>query len=1058
MFQSLRRFSFLSALLGLMVALPAWSQGVTTASFTGRVLDENGEPLPGATVLAVHQPTGAQYGNATNLEGRFNLRNVRAGGPYRIEVSFVGYLTQQQEGLFLTLGETRSLAFQMQTDAVQLGEVAVIGYQDELINGNRTGISTGISEEAINTLPTASRNLNDFLRLTPQATVVETGDGPAISIAGQNNRFNSIYVDGAINNDVFGLSGSGTNGGQTGLSPFSIDAIEQMQVVISPYDVSLGNFTGGGINVTTRSGTNDFEGSAYYFLRNENLAGRTPLEEGSDSERERLSAFTAQTYGFRVGGPLIKDKLFFFVSGELQRDETPQPFDPNRYLGDAGLDANEVPNGDVLQSNIAQLRGFLQENYNYDPGNFLNNVRNQEADRMLVKLDWNISQNHKLTARHSYTRAQEIERNASTTGNINFENGPEIFPSNTNVTALDLQSNFGDRFANNLILGYTAVRDDRNFLGDPFPSVRIQDGANGSIAFGPERFSIGNVLNQDIFTITNNFNVFLGNHTLTFGTHNEFYSIYNLFLRENFGYYQYGSLEAFYNDAGPDNYDRTYVLRPGIDAQQGDDASAIAADFDAGQLGFYVQDEFQLSQNLRLTGGLRIDVPYFADQPTENDRFNQIAPLFERYHSLQGARSGNVPDPQLLFSPRFGFNADVFGDRSLQVRGGLGIFTGRVPFVWPGGMFTNNGVFLASVGVDDPQQVVNGDTIPLRFSGNPFDQYVASDVLTADGEPFETPPSQVDLFAEDFRYPQVFRSSLAVDYQLPFNLVASLEGIYTRDLNPIVYNNVNLRPPEAVVGQQPNGNVGGFDSRPVYGNFTGRRFSADVITNEFDRVILASNGRGGDSYFLTAQLQKTFSDNMFINAAYTFGRTRVIYDATSSQNSTNWRNALLLDRNDQTLGELGFSNFDLGSRITVAAAYRLDYLDFLATTFSVFYTGQSGERFSYTYNRAGSGYAISGNDGAGRDFNNLIYIPRNQGEINLIDIPERLNDQGELISAAVSAETQWQRLDEFIENDPYLSNNRGEYAVRNGARVPFQNVVDFKLIQDIYLEMPNGKR
>lgn len=1013
-----------------------YAQGATTASISGAVRDANGQPLPGATVRAVHEPTSSQYGNVTNVDGRFRLNNMQVGGPYTVTVSFVGYETDTKNGIYLTLGQTLELSFTLTEQATQLEDVEILANRNTIIDGSRNGAETNVSTEEINTSPTASRNLVDFARLTPQAAVTETGDGPAISIAGQNNRFNSIYIDGAVNNDVFGLAGSGTNGGQTGISPISIDAIEQFQIAVSPYDVTLGGFTGGGINAVTRSGTNDFEGSAYYFFRNEQLAGKTPTKDlAEDVERTKLPEFTARTYGFRLGGPIIKDKLFFFVNGELQRDETPQPLSQT-YEGNSAL--QEIDN----------LVSFLRETYDYDPGGFRNNVREQNGNKFLVKLDWNISQNHKLNLRHSYSFAEEIERSGSGANDINFSNGVEILPNTTNSTALELNSNFGNNFSNKLILGYTRVNDDRGFVGDPFPRVTINDGSNGTITFGNEPFSVGNILKQNVLTLTNNFTWFKGQHMVTFGTHNEYYSFYNLFLRQNFGDYTYDSLSGFINNAGASRYNRTYEIVGTIDDQRGDNASSIAADFEAMQLGFYVQDEFQATPQLQLTGGLRIDIPFFLSDPVSNDNFNSQVSQFEQAgYDLAGARSGQVPSAQFLFSPRLGFNYDVFGDEKLQVRGGLGIFTGRVLFVWPGGSFTNNGVFLSSVGVNNPQIVQGNDTIPLPFQPDPLNQYVAGDVLNASGQPLSaTNPSQLDLFAENFKYPQVFRTSLAVDYQLPLGIVASLEGIFTKDMNPIYYQNINVL--------QPQNNVEATnDNRPVYGNFTADS-DGDVsssltrVNDDFANILLAKNGNRGYSYSITGQIQKPFNNGLIANLSYTYGHTRVLLDATSSQNSSNWSNVEALDKNNLTLGELGYSDFDLGSRIVGSVSYRKAYAGFMASTLSLFYTGQSSEPFSYLYNRGGN-YALHGNDGGG-DFTDLLYVPQNQDDINLIAYP---NDDG----VEVSAEQQWQDLNAFIENDPYLNKRRGDYALRNAARLPFEHVVDLKFLQDFYIKTADGK-
>ncbi|WP_038028692.1 TonB-dependent receptor [Thermonema rossianum] len=1000
--------SILVFLLGGM--LTAAAQGVTTASMNGQVVDENKQPLPGAVVLAIHEPTGTEYGAVTNENGIFNIRNMNVGGPYKVEISFVGYKTFTLENIYLQLGQTFRIDARLQTEEYELAAVEVTAKKDDLFDGNRTGAKTVVDETIINYVaPTASRNLTDYLRFTPQSSVLETNDGPAISFAGQNNRFNSIFIDGAVNNDVFGLSGSGTNGGQTGIQPISPDAIEQLSVSLSPYDVTIGGFTGGGINAVTRSGTNNVEGSAYYFFRNQELAGLTPTND-PNAERTKLNDFTSQTYGFRVGGPIVKNKLFFFINGEIQRDRIPQPFDQN-YQGNA------------TQQDLDNLRQYLITQYGYDPGDYRDNTREQNGNKLFVKLNWNINKKHQLSLRHSYSYAEELEANRSTSQEINFFNTAEFFPSTTNSTALEWSYN-GNNTANKMILGYTAVRDDRGYTGNPFPFVTIIDG-NGEINFGSEQFSIGNELNQDILTLTNNFSIYKGRHTITLGTHNEYYNIYNLFIRQNFGSYTYSSLQDFLNDAGPSFYTRTYVLKPSIDAAQGDAAKDVAAQFRVLQTGWYAQDEFQVNNRLKITGGLRIDIPFFLDKPEANENFNQnTLPLLEaEWGDLKGAKSGNMPSGVVMFSPKVGFNYDVKGDQTLQIRGGAGIFTGRIPFVWPGGAYTNNGVYLATINASNPTLASNGQ--PLPFNPNPKN-YVGSDIAGAGSS-----PSQIDLFTDNFKFPQVFRTSLAVDYKLPMGWVATVEGIYTKNINYVYYRNLNIQKPTQFLNT-PYG-----DNRPIY--------NGQKVDPAYDRVIWADNTNEGYTYNLTASLSRPFSNNWTAGLSYTFGRAMSLHDGLSSQNSSNWRRVESTDKNNL---DLGFSDFDLGSRINAYVAYRFEYSKYASTMISLFYNGQSGDRFSYTYNGA-----IGGNDQSGgteRSQYHLIYVPRDASEINLVDY---VDGNGNTITAA----QQWEALNKFIEDDPYLRKYRGEIAPRNAGRTPFTHIVDLKLMQEFKLKMNNGK-
>ena len=490
--------SVLLVLMALVVSQSiVWSQGSTSSRINGQVVS-NGESLIGAAVLATHTPTGFEYGTTTNVEGYFTLNNVNVGGPYTIVVSFLGYEDKVINDIYLGLGQTETFNIQLSESSVTLDEIIVTS--GGLFDGNRTGSETKVSEELISTLPTADRGLNDYLRVTPQANVANNGatNGGGISFTGVNNRFNSIFIDGAVNNDVFGLANSGTNGGQAGISPISPDAIEQIQVVLAPYDVTLGGFAGGGINAVTRSGTNEFEGSAYYFFRNQNLSGKTPTDDES-VERTRLAPFSAKTYGARVGGPIIKNKLFFFANAEIQRDEIPRPFIISEYQGNSDL------------ATLNAIRQTTIDRYGYDPGEFENNNQTTNGEKFLIKLDYNISDKHKLTARHSYVKGTtEIHPNPSP-NNVFFGNTGYIFPSTTNSTAIELKSILGPNMSNNLIVGLTTVRDDRDIIGGTFPQIRLNDG-NARITLGTDNFSYSNIVNQDVLTITNNFNLYKGTY------------------------------------------------------------------------------------------------------------------------------------------------------------------------------------------------------------------------------------------------------------------------------------------------------------------------------------------------------------------------------------------------------------------------------------------------------------------------------------------------------------------------------------------------------------------
>ncbi|MEM6645955.1 MAG: carboxypeptidase regulatory-like domain-containing protein [Bacteroidota bacterium] len=1005
----------LAALVMLvLVALPAYGQGVTTSSMRGVVSDAAGETLPGANVLAVHVPSGSEYGTSTNVEGTFNLRGMRVGGPYRVTVSFVGFQPFTREGIFLSLGESFTLNAELSEDAVQLGEVEVVA-SGGIFDQSRTGTGTRVDETAIRNMASVGRDLADFTRMTPQAYVEnDDDDGPAISIAGQNNRYNAIYIDGTVNNDVFGLSAQGTNGGQTGSTPISIDAIEEFQIAISPFDVTQSGFTGGAINAVTRSGTNMFEGSFYYLTRNENFAGNTPGNLlGPGDVAESLAPFSNNRYGFRIGGPIIQNKLFFFVNGEILRAESPVPFSA-AYGGDSG-------------NRLSELDQLLQNNFGYTAGPFGDKTSTLDDDKLLVKLDWNISRQHKLSARHSYSKSDNTDQFASSANRIEFSNTAEFFPNETNSTAVELNSTFGTDFANSLILGYTTVRDDRDFTGDPFPYVQIDDGA-GSIRIGSEQFSTANLLEQDIFTVTNNFNYFLGDHTLTLGAHAEFYSIGNLFIPRNFGFYRYRSVDDFVQSvnainnpgidpAQPREFRRGYSLVDGI---AGDESAAIGA-FDAYQVGLYLQDEFQATDRLRVTAGLRADIPQITTTPRSapDVLLTTIPAILNAGIELNGAQPGKTPAPAIYFSPRVGFNYDLSADGNAQLRGGVGVFTGRVPFVWPGGMFLNNGTNTGEIRVFDGT-LPNGDAIPFvpdpqeALDGTNFGRTVTSQI----------PGGRLEMFEEDFRYPRVLRSSLGLDYELPGGWIGTLEGQFTKTLDNILVTNVNLNPATIT-------NLDGPDNRPVYAG------SGVEIDERYSAIHRVGTTDEGYTYDITAMVQKrmrevlTETDNLDLMFSYTYGDAYVLNDGTSSQVNSIWRGT----ENVNGLNELDLtrSDFSLGSRILGSVTYRTEFLSNLGTTVSLFYVGESGRPFSYTI--AGSQNLRGDGDGFSAS---LMYVPNNATELGL--------------SGSDAA-----ALDAFIESSDYLSSRRGQYAERNGSRTPFEHTFDLKFAQEIFANF-GGRR
>ncbi len=967
----------------------AFSQGVTTSSMDGRIIDkESGEALIGANFVAVHLPTGSTYGNSTNLDGIFRIANMRVGGPYTITVSYTGFSDLVLEDIYLRLGENKNLNLEMQESAMELSTVTVFAAAGT--PGANSGSSTQITGEEIDVMPTLNRNLSDYVRLTPQSA----GYSGGTTFAGVNNRYNAIYIDGAVNNDVFGLASSGTNGGQTGIAPFSIDIIDQFQVLLSPYDVSLGGFAGGGINAVTKSGTNQLKATAYYFMQNQSLVGKTnkTLTDITGSERTPVAEFNQRTYGASLGGPLIKDRVFFFANAEIRQDETPIPFDFATYDGNAS------------EADLNSLAGFLRESYGYDPGTFGDVADELNGLSLFGKLDFNLGDNHRLTLRHNYNKGEQLDLNGSAARTINFSNNGIFFPTITNTSAAEFNSSFGSGFSNNLILGYTTVRDDRDPIGGDFPYLIIFDGA-GTIRAGSDEFSTANALDQDIFTITDNFKIYKNKHTITIGTHNEFYSIYNLFLPQNYGTYTFDSISAFVNGLPASNYDRGYSL---VDDITGD-GSAAAADFGAMQLGLYAQDEWDITRNFTLTYGLRLDMPILTTDPDIHPSFNTTTlPLLQaQYDIANDIEGGAAPDGQLMFSPRAGFLFDLTGDRRNMLRGGVGIFTSRIPFVWPGAMYNNNGL---TTGRADEADAVGG-------------AFFIPDINKQYTDPaFKVPSGDINIFTKDFKFPQVLRGNLALDTKLPGDISATVEGIFTKTLNNVLYTNVNSK-----TDVDFNWTNTGSDDRPV--------FTRSTIDPTYSAIYVGSNTSEGYAYTLTAALAKEFQFGLNASLAYTFGDAQALNEGTSSQNSSQWRGQVNTDGRNTPL--LGRSDFALGHRVLSSLSYSFDWNKGknVSTSIALLYDGMAGSPYSYVIG-GGNGRNINNEQGSTSANRSLVWIPADASQINLVE------------KDGVTPEHQWEHLDAFIENDPYLSQNRGSYAEKNSNWMPFASFLDLAVRQD----------
>jgi outer membrane receptor for ferrienterochelin and colicin len=1044
----------------------SYGQGVTSATIRGTVVDDSDQALPGVNVVAVHQPSGSRYGTSTSPNGQFTLANVRVGGPYVITVSFVGYQSIRETGIQLELGETRTFNFQLQQQTQELDEVQVVAQeQGAVFSDQRRGISTNISEEEIQNAPTIDRSIADFARFTPQAIVGnDDDDGSSISIAGQNNRYNSVFIDGAVANDVFGLSAQGTDGGQTGATPISTDAIKSFNIAISPYDVTQSYFGGGAINAVTRSGTNQFKGSLAFEYRDQNFAqdlpGGTPYPD-----------FSNERYVGRLGGPIIKDKLFFFVNFDLARETSPQPFE-------GGFEEYQ---GTAIQSesDLNDLLSFIDNTVGdrYDPGSFRGQATTLDSDKFLGKIDWNISQNHRLSARYSYSESVNVDAFGGDSQEISFSSTNEVFPNTTQIAAVELNSTFGNQFANSLILSYKNVEDDRDTnLDQPFPTVDISDGA-ANISLGGEPFSTVNFLKQEVFTLTNDFDIFLGDHTVTVGTHNELYDLANKFVPFNYGWYQFTSdSDVDNNGTTVDEFRETICASvtpvsgspcQGVDAQLrpslfargfslvddnpntpqfeeriGDETAAQGA-FRALNTSLYVQDEWTVSEKLTLNGGVRVDVPIYLDDPAYanpddplipddpdlNPR-NTTIPAIQDFYSLNGARPGETPDPVLHWAPRFGFNYDVFGDERTQLRGGTGVFTSRQPFVWPGGMYLNNGTNTGTVDFQFGQ---------AEFRPNPQNGLTVADF--SDREPSDLIPSgRLEMFEEQYYNPRFWRSSFGIDQELPGGIIGTFEAQYSNTLKNVLVTNVNLRP--------ANASLNGPDNRPVwvpsmYDDSAGpySQEGDQRIDTRYSNIHRVGNTNRGYSYNLTTRFRKTFegivTENSGLRAdvSYTYGDSYSVNDGLSSQVNSLWDGVEHVN-GANNIG-LARSDFSTGHRVLGRFSYRQQIGERVALTTTLVYDGQSGRPFSYVIGGSGTMVNERGGD------NSLFYVPQATSQLTFGSIDP---SNGPAIPPAQQAAA----LEKFISGNDYLSRNRGEYTARNADRTPWEGVFDLNVRLEVF--------
>lgn len=962
---------------------------VTTSGISGKVTAE-GELLIGATVQAVHEPSGTTYGTVTNADGRYSLQGMRTGGPYTVEVSYVGFQKAVYKNITLQLGETYLLDVKL-TESLSLDEVVVTASKAALFNSQKTGAAQNFNQSQIQATPSVSRSIFDVTKMNPLG--VNTASG--MSFAGSSNKYNSFQIDGITNNDVFGLSSSGTNGGQAGANPISLEAIEEIQVVIAPYDVRQGGFTGGGINAITKSGTNTFHGSAYWYYNNENFYGKTPGKDAK--ERKKLGDQSSATYGFTLGGPIVKDKLFFFANYERVKETYPSS--NNIGSTESNLDVKEV---DQIVNKISQLTG------GYNAGGYGPQDIDTYSNKILTRLDWDINEQNKFTVRYSFLDGRKmVFSNSVSSAKLN-DNG--YFMNNkTHSLVSELNTQFTPSWSNEFRFGWTYVRDYRDPIGQPLPNITINNLINNgdptkksSLELGTERNSAANALDQDIFTLEDNLIWNKGNHTITLGTHNEFFHMKNLYITNIYGSYVYNSLDDFLtvgtaNEVLPNSYEYSYSN----EKITGTDRWAPV--FGAAQLGFYAQDEWKVTNRFSMTYGLRLDIPLLFDKPRANEVFNSSTVA-----TSMGLATDQMPTTKVLWSPRVGFRWSLNEDRTTLLRGGAGIFTGRVPFVWISNSFGNAGVEMVRTAYSSSLGNYPSD---FKFNIDPNKQYKDPNA--------KVPTSEVDVMAKNFRFPSVFRANLAVEQMLPFGIRGTLEGLYSKTLNNILYENINYQ----WKGETLNN---GGDDRPVY----------EKQDNHFTQVMLLKNTSKGYTFNITTKLEKSFDFGLNAMIAYTYGQAKSLNDGNSSQAYSGWKyNATYYgDMNP----ELTWSMFDVRNRVIGSVSYRKEYAKHFATTVSLFYNGQTGGRYSLL------DYTDLNKDGYRND---LMYVPTDAELEKMVFTDIHSNNN------TVTAAEQKDALIKWIEGNGELRKSKGTHIKRNQMTLPFEHHFDFHFAQDFFVDI-----
>ena len=980
-----KRILFLIA--AVMVMISSAMAQMTTSGVSGKVTmnDADGEEVIGASVMAVHVPSGTRYHAITNAKGAFAIQGMRAGGPYTISITYIGMQTKTFENVVLALGETYHVNAWLKDDEKTLGEIVVKGQRG--LNNTRTGAAQSINNARLQELPSITHSVADIARINP---FVKVSEGGAMTIAGSNNRYNAIQIDGAMSNDVFGLTSNGANGGQAGTQAFSMETIDQLQVSIAPFDVRQSGFTGGAINAITKSGTNEFHGSIYTYFQNDAMVS-DKYKRHNGAMSNDYGSMTDHTLGATIGGPVVKDKLFFFLNFERSNREYDNSYSARGSQSKVDFDiANQIL--DYVKTAAAA------QGVNYT-GTLGTPKEYTYSDKVGVKFDWNINDRNHANLRWSFVDAKQ-NNNTSSASQLVTNDYAYDFVSKTSSLVFELNSRIGKDMSNEFHATWTSVRDKRN-PGDPFPMIQISNVGGGTLCIGNERSSMANALNQDIYTITDNFTWTLGGHAITLGTHNEFYRFGNLFCQDLYGSYIYQNPDDFY--AGVIN---RFRYGQGVESVTG--TKRWTPTFGAGQLGFYIQDKWEIFHNLDLTFGLRADLPYMGDKPTRNDEFNDFA-RSKGWDLITNQKIAVKP----MWSPRLGFRWDTKGDHSLIVRGGIGVFTGRVPYVWLSNNFSNTGI----------QQMSYNTT---KTSGiTPV--YDVNKAITADPSLNPTTPAQnaqtINVFNKDFKFSQQLRLDVAADYKDPFvGINWTLEGIYSKTINDMVVKNYDVTATGETFANKYGVSIG--DNRPMF----------ETSTIPYSGIYVLDNVSKGYSYNISLKAEKSFNFGLDVMASYTYGKSKTINNGSSSVAASNW--TYNYTHGNPNEPELANSNFNVPHQVMVSLyehfKWNKDIKDTYnnVTTIGLIYTGNSGSPFNVYINGD-----VNGDNG----YNDLMYIPTD-GEIDAMLAAGMFN-----ATSAYSAELQASNLKQWLANEYYLQDHRGEYYDRNAANEKWENRLDMHI-------------